>query len=351
MKQRLHWKSPDHQTDGLGSGISSLSKVCIVNRSKRDDADVDYTFAGIGIEGNEVDYAGNCGNMSASIGPYTFDKRMLGDIDYDSTREFMVRIFNTNTKKIIHSTFPVANGHTVARGNFAIDGVAGTGAKVRLDFLHPGGSKTGKLLPTEAATNTFSGIEASCVDAAGPFVFVRASDVGVDGAILPNDFNKRTQVLELLEQIRREAAVRMGMARSVAAVPRVTPKIAIVSPPTDYHTLSGQLIASSSVNVVVRFLSDTQPHRAIPVTGALGTAVAAKIPGTVVHQALPAGGLNGDIQIGHPSGRIQVNATMNSQGGVESATLFRTARLIMDGKVWWHRSEGIHEQPEPTTEV
>lgn len=325
--------------------------MCIVNRSNRDDADVDYTFAGIGIEGKEVDYAGNCGNMSASIGPYAFDKRLLGDIDYGSTSNFIVRIFNTNTKKIIRSTFPVANGHAVARGDFAIDGVAGTGAKVQLDFLHPGGSKTGKLLPTGAATDTFCGIEASCVDAAGPFVFVRASDVGVDGAILPNDFSKQTEALQLLEQIRREAAVRMGVSQSLAAVPRVTPKIAIVSPPTDYHALSGQLIASSSTDVVVRFISDTQPHRAIPVTGALGTAVAAKVSGTVVQQALSPEGLEGDIQIGHPSGRIQVNAAMNSRGEVESATLFRTARMIMDGRVWWHRSEDILEQPEPTTEV
>lgn len=325
------------QLDGMGAGISSLSKICLIAPTDDPNADVTYTFVGVGIETPIVDLAGNCGNMSSAVGPYAFNERLLGDIDYEKEGTATVRIFNTNTRKYIRNSFPVANGQAQAQGDFAIDGVGGTGAKVTLDFLDPSGSKTGKLLPTGNAVDRFNGIEVSCIDAAGPSVFVSAKDIGVDGTILPNDFNKLPEKLELLEDIRRQAAVAMGMVKNPSDVPRVTPKIAIVSPSINHKILSGQTQDASTVDLVIRFLSDAQPHRAIPLTGALCVAAAAKVSGTVVQKHVVQNLVDpGMITIGHSSGRIQVTAAMNDRGEVEAASVFRTARRIMDGQVYWN---------------
>ncbi|MBE7179896.1 MAG: PrpF family protein, partial [Terriglobus roseus] len=177
----------------------------------------------------------------------------------------------------------------------------------------------------------------SCVDAANPAIFVRAADLGVDPAILPNDFNKLPEKLARLEKIRRRGAVLMGMVREHETPPRVIPKIAIVSPRGDQKVLSGKTMPGSQLDVVVRFISDTQPHRAIPLTGALCTAAAAKVPGSIVQQCLPEHPVKDDmITIGHSSGQIQVNAKVDANGNIESATVFRTARRIMEGKVFWN---------------
>lgn len=325
------------QLDGMGAGISSLSKICLVAPIDDPDADVTYTFVGLGIETPIVDLAGNCGNMSSAVGPYAFNERLLGNIDYEKEGTATVRIFNTNTKKYIHNSFPVANGQAQVQGDFSIDGVGGTSAKVTLDFLDPSGSKTGKLLPTSNVIDKFNGIEVSCVDAAGPGVFVSAKDIGVDGTILPNDFNKVPEKLQLLDDIRRQAAVAMGMSKTTAGVSRVTPKIAIVSSPASHKILSGQTQEASAVDVVIRFISDEQPHRAIPLTGALCVAAAAKVQSSVVQQHVAERPVDpGMITIGHSSGRIQVTAAMNNRGEVETATVFRTAKRIMDGQVYWN---------------
>ncbi|KAJ9649252.1 hypothetical protein H2201_004259 [Coniosporium apollinis] len=332
--------SPDpysRQLDGLGAGVSSLSKICLVSRSERQDVDVNYTFVGIGIEQDEVDTAGNCGNMSAAIGPYAFNERLLGDIDYDTEGTKSVRIHNTNTGVIIKSTFETSEGEAEVVGDYTIDGVSGSGSRITLDFLRPGGAKTGRLLPTNNAIDTIEGVEVSCVDAANPCIFVRAADVGIEGAILPNNFNKLPEKLAHLEIIRHKAAAAMGMCESGSEAPRTIPKIAIVSPSTEHKLLSGRTLDASSIDLVIRFISDTQPHRAIPLTGALCTAVAAKIKGSVVQQCLAQQHVDPNmITIGHPSGRIQVNATMAAGGDVESASVFRTARRIMAGQVYWN---------------
>ncbi|OJD31894.1 uncharacterized protein BKCO1_4300040 [Diplodia corticola] len=325
------------QLDGMGAGISSLSKICLVAPTDDPKADVTYTFVGLGIETPIVDLAGNCGNMSSAVGPYAFNERLLGDIDYGKDGTATVRIFNTNTKKYINNSFPVAHGQAQVQGNFSIDGVGGTGARVTLDFLDPSGSKTGKLLPTGNVVDNFNGISVSCVDAAGPGIFVRAEDIGVDGTILPNDFNKLPDRLQLLEDIRRQAGVAMAMSKATSEVSRVTPKIAIVSAPASHKILSGQTQDASAVDVVIRFISDEQPHRAIPLTGALCVAAAAKISGSIVQQHVAQQLVDQDmITIGHPSGRIQVAAAMNNRNEVETATVFRTARRIMDGLVYWN---------------
>ncbi|KAF2100072.1 DUF453 domain protein [Rhizodiscina lignyota] len=332
--------SPDpngRQLDGMGGGVSSLSKICIVGPSNHPEADVDYTFVAMGIERDEVDFTGNCGNMSSAIGPYALNQGLLGTKKYESNGTAEVRIHNTNTGVIIRNTFQTVDGEAAVQGDFTIDGVGGSGARIQLDFLKPGGSKTGKLLPTGNAIDTILGFEVSCVDAANPAIFVRAEDLGVDPTILPNDFLKLPDKLALLDDIRHHGAVKMGVAKDIESCPRTIPKVAIVAPRGDQKVLSGKTVPGSELDLVVRFISDTQPHRAIPLTGALCTAAAAKTEGTVVQQCLKAPLVDDDmITIGHSSGRIQVNAQVDEKGDIESATVFRTARRIMEGKVFWN---------------
>lgn len=334
--------SPDpngRQLNGMGGGISSLSKVCILAPSDRADADVDYTFAQVQIREASVDYRSNCGNMSSAVGPFAVDEGIVrpnGDTA-------VVRIFNTNTRKIIRSTFPLEDGRAATDGELAIPGVAGTGAPVRLDFLAPGGATTGKLLPTGHATDRLElrggeTIEVSLVDAANACVFVRAPDLGLTGRELPEELERDGALMERLQVIRRRASVAMGItkdeaeARGVAAVPI----IGFVAPPMDAPTLSGEPIGADQVDLTVRFLSNGQPHRALPLTASLCTAVAANIAGTVVAEALRAG-TGGQVRIGMPSGILTVGAEVSQEGGqwsAHSGAFYRTARRLFDGRVY-----------------
>ena len=206
--------SPDpngRQLNGMGGGISSLSKVCVLAPSDRADADIDYTFAQVQIRDPRVDYRSNCGNMSSAVGPFAVDEGIVrpnGDIA-------TVRIFNTNTQKIIRSTFPLEDGHAATDGDLAIPGVAGTGAPVRLDFLAPGGATTGRLLPTGKPMDRLDvpgigPIEVSMVDAANACVFVRAQDLGLSGRELPEELERDPALLERLQSIRRASLDRHG---------------------------------------------------------------------------------------------------------------------------------------------
>ncbi|XP_014552622.1 hypothetical protein COCVIDRAFT_43707, partial [Bipolaris victoriae FI3] len=330
------------QLDGMGAGISSLSKICLVEPyGKRiaPEVDVDYTFVGLGIENNEVDVAGNCGNMSSAIGPYAYNAGLLPPRIYaQGDGEVTVRIRNTNTGKLINSTFTVLGAQATVVGDYSIDGVTGNGSKIKLDFKHPYGSKTGKVLPTGKRIDNIAGYKVSCVDGANPAVFIRADDVGVDGTILPNDFNRLPDKLALLENIRKAAAVAMGIAATQEEVPRTIPKIGLVSQSSTHPVLSGKTLLSSQMDIVIRFLSDTQPHRAIPLTAALTTAVAARIPGTIVEQMLaPDPLMKGAITIGHGSGRLQVNATMDETDKLipVTGTVYRTAKRLFEGEIFW----------------
>jgi 2-methylaconitate cis-trans-isomerase PrpF len=335
--------SPDpngRQLNGMGGGISSLSKICILSPSEREDADVDYTFAQIQIREAAVDYRGNCGNMSSAVGPFAVDEGLMrpnGDTA-------VVRIFNTNTGKIIRSTFALRDGRAATDGDLAIPGVAGTGAPVRLDFLSPGGSATGRLLPTGNVTDWLevSGlgpIEVSMVDAAKPCVLVRARDLGLTGAELPEALDANTAVLGRLERIRRAAAIAMGLAHDdeEARQSRGAPAVGFVAPPMDAPTLSGEMIQAGQVDLTVRFISNGQPHRALPVTSSLCTAVAAQISGTVVSQSLVAQP-SGSIRLGMPSGILTVGAdvTRDAAGAwvARSGAFYRTARRLFDGRIY-----------------
>jgi 2-methylaconitate cis-trans-isomerase PrpF len=335
--------SPDpngRQLNGMGGGISSLSKVCILAPSERPDADIDYTFAQVQIREPAVDYRGNCGNMSSAVGPFAVDEGLVrpnGDTA-------VVRIFNTNTSKIIRSTFALQDGRAAVDGDLAIPGVAGTGAPVRLDFLSPGGAVTGKLLPTGNVVDRLDvpgigPIDVSMVDAANPCVFVRAQDIGLTGNELPDALDTNAAVLDKLQRIRRAAAVAMGIARdeTEARQSNAIPAIGFVAPPMAAPTLSGEAITPTQVDLTARFISSGQPHRALPLTASLCTAVAARIEGTLPFQALNAPP-EGAVRIGMPSGILTVDADVtcsaNGTWTAHSGAFYRTARRLFDGRIY-----------------
>ena len=311
----------------MGGGISSLSKICVVGPPTHADADVDYTFAAVGVKNSDVDLSSNCGNMTSAVGPFAVDSglfRSQGGEDGKVT----VRIHNTNTGKIIHSTFDTVDGEAESRGDFAIDGVAGTAARVQLDFVNPAGSQTGKLLPTGFAVDIFDGIETTCVDVGNPCCFVEASALGVDGSITPDEIEHHPTLLKQLDNIRRQAGAKMGLAKTPAEVPGSIPKIGLVSPPGEAER--------SSIDLRIRAISVGQPHKAVPITVALSLAAAAKIPGSVVQRCTSDSPVNPDgIVLGHASGKLMVGAKFDEKGELSSGTVFRTARRLMDGNVYW----------------
>ena len=331
--------SPDpngRQLDGMGGGISSLSKICVVGPSSHPDADVDYTFAAIGVRDDEVDFSSNCGNMTSAIGPFAVDSGLANAGETTGTSEATVRIHNTNTGKLIHSTFPVEDGEAVAGGDFTIDGVSGTASKINLAFLDPAGSKTGKLLPTGNVVDEFDTVRATCIDVGNPCVFVRAADLDVEGSILPDEIEAHPTLLKRLDSIRRQGAVAMGLCKDPASAPGSIPKIAMLSSPTPHLLLSGQQLGKKDVDLVARALSVGQAHKAVPITVALALAAASKMRGSMVHEVTSKDPVDRDgITIGHSSGRLLVNAQFNSQGNITSASLFRTARRLMEGRVFW----------------
>jgi 2-methylaconitate cis-trans-isomerase PrpF len=326
------------QLDGMGGGVSSLSKICIVGPPSRPDADVDYTFAQVSVREAQVDYSGNCGNMSSAIGPFAVEERLVAAPE---TGEAVVRIHNTNTGKIIVARFPVVDGALAADGELEIDGVAGQSAPIRLEFLDPGGAKTGRLLPTGQAVDTLEveglgQVAASCIDAANPSVFVAAEALGKTGAELPDDLEADAEFLQRMEAIRRAASVRMGITADLEAAARVSsvPLVAMVSAPQAAPTLSGRQLAADETDIGVRMLSMRQPHKATPITGAICLAIAARVPGSIPHRLRRPG--DGPTRIGHPSGVTLVDAETAGEGAELKAlhgAVYRTARRLFEGAV------------------
>ncbi|KAJ5512020.1 PrpF protein [Penicillium expansum] len=328
--------SPDphgRQLDGLGGGISSLSKVCVVGAPTHAEADVDYTFISLGIENTDVDYSSNCGNMSSAVGPFAVDAHVfpLQDPSPDSAS---VRIHNTNTGKIIHSSFPVVEGEAAASGDFAIDGVTGTAART---LSTPPARSRGKLLPTGNVVDTFDGIRATCIDVGNPCVFVQALDLDVSGNLTPDEITAHSDLLLRLDSIRRQAGVKMGIADEFEAVPGSVPKICIVAAPstTDSRDIE-QRQTSADVDLLVRALSVGQPHKAVPITVALALAAAARVPQSTVAGVVGENPVDGaGITIGHASGNLLVGADFDVEGALTSATVFSTARRLFEGRIFW----------------
>jgi 2-methylaconitate cis-trans-isomerase PrpF len=335
--------SPDpngRQLDGMGGGLSSLSKVCVIGPSTRPDADVDYTFAQVAIRGGSVDYSGNCGNMSSAVGPFAVDEGLVKS----NGGEAVVRIHNTNTHKIIISRFAIDDSRAAVEGDFVLPGVAGTGTPIRLDFLDPGGAGTGKLLPTGNPLDQLElpdgWTEASMIDAANPCVFVTAEAMGMSGTELPEELEANRALLARLEAIRIAASVRMSIApapEEAAHKPSI-PKVAVVTAPRDAPTLSGEMLSADSVDITIRMISLEQPHRAVPLTGAMCLAVASRIEGSLVHRiARRPAAMDEPVRIAQPSGLTVVGASVRREGTswhAEQATVYRTARRLMDGAIY-----------------
>ena len=336
--------SPDpygRQLDGMGGGISSLSKVCVVGPPSRPDADIDYTFAQVQVKEAKVDYSGNCGNMSSAMGPFAVDEGLVKA----SGREALVRIHNTNTRKIIHARFPLDDGMAAVDGDLAIPGVSGTGAPVRLEFREPGGATTGRLLPTGNVIDTLDvpgvgTIRASLIDAANATCFLNAADLGLTGIEMPEALDASAELLDKLDRIRIAASVAMGISENAADAARkkTVPFVGFVSGPQQAPTLAGDRIESRSVDLTGRMISNGQPHRALPLTVSLCMAVAARIEGSIVNQvARLNSNPDAEIRIAMPSGVLVVAASVKKVNGAwhaEQGGFYRTQRRMFDGYVY-----------------
>lgn len=334
--------TPDiRQIDGLGGADPLTSKVAYISAPTVRNTDVNYTFGYVGIAQPVIDYTGNCGNTSAAVGPFALLRGLIEPVEPITK----VRIYNTNTKKTILAEFEVKDGEFVSEGNFRIDGAPGSGSKILLDFIGSGGSVTGKLLPTgkvreEVTFPTLGTLEVSMVDAANPFVFVRAGDLGLKGNENIDEFGNNETTLKKCEEIRSVVAEIMGIAKREEATAKSpgVPKIAVVAAPGAYDTPKGKVDASQ-IDVVARMTALQKLHKAYAVTGAVCLGAAAKIEGTIVHEIYrkvqpdnpPA------VRIGHPTGTLQVEIEIEEQNGqleLTKAALARTARLLMDGNVF-----------------
>ena len=330
--------SPDpsgRQLNGMGGGISSLSKAVIIAPSQRPDADVDYTFIQVAVDQPVCDWSGVCGNLSSAVGPFAVEEGLVKAADGECT----VRIHETSTGKIIHSKFPVEDGMPVVDGTFEIAGVAGSGAMIRLDYLNPGGAITGKLLPTGRPVDTVAygeglTIEASLVDASNACCFIRAADAGLAGTESPDEIEATPGLMDRLDRIRRAAGVLLGMGKTPQDVGLLNPRLAMVSAPAEFKSLDGAVHAAATHDIATRMLSMGRAHRAVPLASALCLGVASRIEGTVPN-GLARFADAVQVRVGNPSGRLSVGADVRDEGGwvAESAASFRTARRLMQGEV------------------
>ncbi len=333
--------SPDpygRQLDGMGGGLSSLSKVCVIGPPTRPDADVDYTFAQILIKDAHVDYNALCGNMSSAVGPFAIDEGLVKPVGNQTT----VRIHNTNTNKIINAQFPLDGDFAAVDGDLVIPGVPGSGAPVRLDFLDPGGATTGMLLPTSRVAELLEVpgmgcVEVSMVDASNACVFVRAKDIGLRGTEMPTEIETNADAMRKLAAIRLAASVKMGIAPSMAEAARKTtvPFIGFVAPPATAATLMGETIDSTGVDLVARVISNGQPHRALPLGASMCLAVTARITGSIVNRVTRSSQTaDAPLRVAMPSGVLNVAAEVVQKGSQWEALrggFYRTQRRLFEG--------------------
>ncbi len=333
--------SPDpygRQLNGMGGGLSSVSKAVAIGPPGRADADVDYSFAQVAVGEAAVDRAANCGNLSSAVGPFAIDAGMVAAGGGECAT---VTIHNTNSAKLIRATVPLADGRARTDGDFAIPGVAGTGARIRLDFLDPGGTATGALLPTGRAADTLpvpgdGDFEVSLVDSSVPCAFVAAARFGLTGAEGVAELEADGALMARVERVRRAAAVAMGLAESPEAAGAAVPRIALVAPPRAFRALDGAEIGPEAADLAARAWSMGRVHRALPLTVALCLAAARRVPGTVC--AGPDARGAGGARIANPSGVLPLDAEAAAEPGggpprILRATAYRTARALMEGAV------------------
>lgn len=304
------------QVDGVGGGSTLTSKVAIVSRSSEPGCDVDYLFAQVGVGQKSVDTRPNCGNMLSGVAPFAIEQGLVEAKDGQTT----VRVFNVNTRSRIDVTVLTSGGRVVYDGTTSIDGVAGSAAPIRLNFLDAWGAVTGSLFPTGRRIDVVDGVELTCIDAAMPLMIVRAASLGLSGRETPAELDANRSLLERIESLRRAAGQCMGLGDVSGSV---VPKPVIVSRGDDAHSITS------------RYFTPRRCHASHAVTGAIGVATAFALPGTVASGDTALSGTQG-IAVLHPQGRIDVEVVVEGRGDearIQRAALVRTARKILQGEL------------------
>ena len=339
--------SPDpygKHIDGMGGATSSTSKVVILSKSPRADCDVDYLFGAVAVDKAVIDWTGNCGNLSAAVGPFAI---ATGLVVAPPNGWATVRVWQANIGKRIIAHVPMLDGEVREEGLFELDGVTFPAAEVKLEFLNPasdeGDDKAGTMFPTGNRVDMLlvpdlGEIEATLINAGNPTIFIHASSLGLKGTELPSAVNGNPALLAQAEAIRAHGAVAMGLVATAAEATEKrphTPKLAFVAAPHTYTASDGKTVHESSIDLLARIFSMGQLHHAMTGTGAVAIAVAGAIPGTVVFRTSPCGS-DGRVRFGHPSGSLGVGAEAKEVNGkwiVSKALMSRSARRLMEGWV------------------
>jgi len=340
--------SPDpygKQIDGMGGATSSTSKTVILSKSARAEHDVDYLFGQVSIDTSFVDWSGNCGNLSAAVGPFAISNGLVDPDRVPLNGVCIVRIWQANIGKTIIAHVPITDGQVQETGDFELDGVTFPAAEVQLEFMDPAAEEEGAggaMFPTGNLVDDLEvpGIgtfKATMINAGIPAIFLNAEDIGYTGAELQDAINGDPKALARFETIRAHGAVRMGLIKHVdEAVKRQhTPKVAFVAKPRDYTSSSGKKVTTADVDLLVRAMSMGKLHHAMMGTAAVAIGVAAAIPGTLVNLAA-GGGDRTAVRFGHPSGTLRVGAQaqqIDGEWSVTKAIMSRSARVLMEGSV------------------
>ncbi|ENG7521234.1 2-methylaconitate cis-trans isomerase PrpF [Vibrio harveyi] len=336
--------SPDpyaKQIDGMGGATSSTSKTVIVSRSERADHDVDYLFGQVSIDKPFVDWSGNCGNLSAAVGPFAIHAGLNDEDQIPQNGIVTVRVWQVNIGKTILIHVPIVNGFVQETGEFELDGVTFPAAEIQVDFVDPADGE-GSMFPTgnlvdDLVVPDVGTFNATFINAGIPTIFIDAEALGYQGTELQDDINNDEFALARFESIRAHGALKMGLIDSLeeAQTRQHTPKIAFVSQPKSYLSSSGKTVEAGEVDILVRALSMGKLHHAMMGTAAVAIASAACVPGTLVNLAA-GGGEKESVTFGHPSGTLKVGAKakQTEQGWVvEKAIMSRSARILMEGFV------------------
>ena len=339
--------SPDpygKQTDGMGGATSSTSKVVIISPASVPGHDVDYLYGQVPVDGDFIDWSGNCGNLSSAVGPFAIANGFLDPARIPRDGLCTVRIWQANIGKTIVAHVPVRAGEVQESGDFELDGVTFPAAEIALEFLDPAdeGEDGGAMFPTgqlvdELEVPGLGRVRATLINAGVPMVFVEAATLGYDGTELQPAINEDKAALAKLEAIRAAGAVRMGLIDDVAqaAARPLTPKVAFVAPPKDYVASSGKPVHGADIDLLARAISMGKLHHAMMGTASVAIATAAAVPGTLVNAAA-GGGTRDVVRFGHPSGTLRVGADVRQVDGqwvATKAVMSRSARVLMEGTV------------------
>jgi probable AcnD-accessory protein PrpF len=344
--------SPDpyaKQIDGMGGATSSTSKTVILSKSSRADHDVDYLFGQVSIDKPFVDWSGNCGNLSAAVGPFAISNGLVDASRVPHNGVAVVRIWQANIGKTIIAHVPITEGAVQETGDFELDGVTFPAAEVQLEFMDPAAEEEGaggSMFPTgnlvdELEVPGVGTFKATMINAGIPTIFVNASDIGYTGTELQDAINGDPEALNRFEAIRAYGAMRMGLIGNVdeAAKRQHTPKVAFVAAPAEYVSSSGKQVTAKDADLLVRAMSMGKLHHAMMGTAAVAIGTAAAIPGTLVNLAA-GGGERSAVRFGHPSGTLRVGAEaaiVDGEWSVKKAIMSRSARVLMEG---WVRVPG-----------